>query len=116
MITLKLRWLMVLCIALWPGKGYGHSQDLMEARNQFSKLYAQGRYQEALPFAEKAVRLGKQEFGPNHPITHTLLNNLAALYRNQGRYGDAEPLYKRSLVIWEKAVGPDHPQVATSLN
>ncbi len=32
-------------------------------------LRAQGRYQEALPFAEKALRLGKAEFGLDHPTT-----------------------------------------------
>ena len=48
------------------------------------QLHAQGRYQEALPFAEKAVRLGNKEFGPDHPTTATSLNNLAALYRTPG--------------------------------
>ncbi len=32
-------------------------------------LRAQGRYQEALPFAEKALRLGKAEFGLDQPTT-----------------------------------------------
>ena len=76
---------------------------------------AQGRYQEALPFAEEALRLGNQEFGPDHPTTAALLNNLAELYRAQGKYAEAEPLYQRALRIYEKALGPDHPDVATSL-
>ena len=87
----------------------------MEAYNQFSELYAQGRYQEAVPFAEKAVRLNKQEIGPDHPTTATLLNDLANLYHAQGRYAEAEPLYQRAVAIREKSLGPDHPDVAQSL-
>ena len=70
-------------------------------------MYAQGRYQEALPFAEEALRLGEEEFGPNDPTTATLLNSLAVLNRAQGRYAEAEPLYQRSLAISEKGLGPE---------
>ena len=68
------------------------------------------------PFAEKALRIGEREFGPDHINTAIFLNNLAELYRAQGRYAEAEPLYARSLAIWEKALGPEHLDVATSLN
>ena len=118
MITHKLRWLWVglLCLALWPGKSYGQSSELPDAFNRYRELYEQGRYQEALPFAEKALRLGKAEFGPDHPNTATFLNNLAALYQAQGRYADAEPLYQRALAINEKALGPWDPHVTTALD
>ncbi len=73
------------------------------------QLHAQGRYQEALPFAEKAVRLGNQEFGPDHPTTATSLYNPALLDNAQGKYPEAEPLVKRALAVREKSLGPDHP-------
>ena len=88
----------------------------MDAYNQFSELHAQGLYQEALPFAEEALRLGEEEFGPDDPTTATLINDLAALYYSRGRYAEAEPLFQRSLAIREKALGPKHPDVAQSLN
>ena len=69
----------------------------------------------AIPFAENAVRLGEQEFGPNHPNTALLLNKLAELYRARGRYAEAEPLYHRSLSIVEKALGPEHPDEVVPL-
>ena len=77
---------------------------------------AEGRYREAIPFAEKALRIGEREFGPDHLNTAIFLNNLAEIYRAQGRYAEAEPFYARSLAIWEKALGPEHLDVATSLN
>ena len=103
------RWLLagLLWLTVWPGASHAQSPDLTGAYQRFSELYAQGHYQQALPFAEKAFRLGEREFGPDHPTTGTLLNNLAELYRVQGHYAEAEPLFRRSLAIREKALGPE---------
>ena len=86
-----------LWLALWPGAVQSQSAALMDAFRQFSDLYAQGRYQEALPFAEKALVFSKEEFGAEHPNTAIMLNNLAELYRAQGKYAEAEPLYPRRI-------------------
>ncbi len=112
------RRLCILCflIALWPGLSLAQSASLSEIFNQFKALYAQGRYAEAEPFAQKALELGEKKFGPDHPTTGTFLNNLAELYKAQGRYAEAEPLFSRSLAIDEKALGPEHPDVAIDLN
>ena len=114
------RWLLVglLGLALWltPGLAYGQSQELIDAYNRTVTLYSQGRYQEALPLGEKAVRLGEQEFGTNHPIVANLLDNLARSYHALGRYAKAQPRLERALVIREEALGPEHPAVATTLN
>ncbi len=111
------RWLLatLLWLALWPGATHGQSSELPDAFNRQSELYEQGRYQEALPFAEKALRLGKAEFGLDHPYTARLLNNLALLYRDQGKYAEAEPLYQRSVALRNKVLGPEHPTGAPSL-
>ena len=112
----------ILCLAavfFWAGHdpdvASGRSSELMEAFNNFSALYQQGRYSEAEPYAKEALRLSTEEFGPNDPTTVAILNNLAELYRAQGKYAEAEPLYQRSLAIKEKTLGPEHPDVATSL-
>jgi tetratricopeptide (TPR) repeat protein len=51
-----------------------------------------------------------------HPLTATVLNNLALLLENQGDLAAARPLYERALAIREKALGPEHPETATGLN
>ncbi len=89
----------LLCLALWPGAGHGHSSELMVAYDLFKNLYAQGRYNEALPIAETVLRLGEQKFGPDHPTTAALLNDVGTLYKAQGRYAEAESLYRRALAI-----------------
>ncbi len=107
----------ILCfIAFWPGLALAQSAALTEAFNQYRAFYGQGRYGEAERFARKALELGQREFGPDHPTTGFLLNNLAVTYQAQGRYAEVEPLYKQALVIRETALGPEHPDVGQSLN
>ncbi len=108
----------ILCflLVLWPGLALAQTAALTEAYNQYKALDAQGRYAEAEPFAAEALELSSKEFGPDHPKTAILLNNLALLYQDQGRYAEAEPLYRRSLAIDEKAFGPEYPSVATYLD
>ena len=108
--------IILVMLWLWPASLYAQSDALMDAYNQGQALYEAGRYEEVIPLWRKALELGEREFGPDHPTTATLLNNLADLYRAQGRYEAAEPLYKRALEIREKALGRDHPDVARSLN
>jgi tetratricopeptide (TPR) repeat protein len=114
------RRLCILCflLALWPVLAPAELAALTwrEAYNVYKALNAQGRYAKAERFAQKALELGEEKFGPDHPTTGTLLNNLALLYQRQGHYADAEPLYKRALAIYEKAHGPEHAHVATNLN
>ncbi len=113
----KLAFLLVMIgLCVWPVGLRAQSAALMEAYQQGGALYQAGRYDEALPFWKKALKLGQRKFGPEHPSPVMLLNNLALLDHAQGRYADAEPLHKRSLAIREKALGPKHPRVATSLN
>lgn len=42
----------------------------------------------------RAVAIHRGATGPDHTVTLTLENNLAALLRDQGRYGEAEPLFR----------------------
>ena len=104
------------CLTLGSDMAHGQSPALLEAQNRYTTLYQQGRYSEAISYAAKALKLGEEEFGPDHTTTATLLNDLAELYRAQGNYAEAAPLYRRSLAIREKVLGPEHPDVATSLN
>ena len=105
----------LVALFLWPAAVFGQSPELMDAYDRSKELSAEGRYQEAIPFAKEALRLSEREFGPDHPNTGAVLNNLATRYVGQGRYAEAEPLYKRALAIGEKALGPDHPDVAGDL-
>ena len=87
-----------------------------ELNAQIKQLSQQGKYAEAVPPAEEALRVAEATFGPEHGNLAASLNNLAVLYLEQARYADAEPLFKRALATLEKALGPDHPAQTASLN
>jgi CHAT domain-containing protein/Tfp pilus assembly protein PilF len=80
-----------------------------------NKLYGEGKFREAIPLAEQALRLREKALGLAHPDVAECLVNLADLYRKQDAYGRAEPLYVRALEIREKALGLRHLDVATTL-
>ena len=71
MVKTTTRWLLagVLWLALWPAAAHAQSAQFMEAYGRYSDLYFEGRYEDALPFAEEALRLGEREFGPDHEKT-----------------------------------------------
>ena len=94
----------------------GPPQEAAQLSAEAEKLYAQGRYQEAIPLAQQALAIREKALGLEHPDTATALNYLAFLYYFTGAYEQAEPLFKRALANREKALGPEHPDTAQSLN
>ncbi len=84
---------------LWPITANDQSPELMDAYKRAGVLYALGRYQEALPFAEIAMRLGEREFGPDHPDVAQGLENYAALLRKTGRSAEATRMKARAKAI-----------------
>ena len=64
----KLAFLLVLIgLCVWPVGLRAQSAALMETYQQGGALFQAGRYDEALPFWKKALKLGQREFGPEHP-------------------------------------------------
>ena len=90
--------------------------DITGLRAEVSRLHGQGKYAEALPFAQRVAELAQKRHGEEHPEFASAIAWLAAVYFSQGRYAEAEPLYKRSLDIIEKVLGANHPELGQSLN
>jgi CHAT domain-containing protein/Tfp pilus assembly protein PilF len=101
-----------------------HSSDAQESSIQEAKqltaqvedLHGQGRYEQAIPLAQRALAIREKALGPEHPDTAESLDDLAGLYRATAAYSKAEPLYQRALAIREKVLGPEHNDTAESLN
>jgi CHAT domain-containing protein/Tfp pilus assembly protein PilF len=92
---------------------------LQEARGlnvEFLRFYRTGKYDEALPLAEKILALVEKTLGPEHPDVADALLNLANVYYAKGSYAKMETAAQRALTIREKALGPHHLKVALSLN
>ena len=110
----------ILAVALLAGAPVWSDEDLLQKATELNQnviqLYQQGRYAEAIPYAEKVLTIYEKVLGPEHPLTAQSLSNLALLYNNMGAYEKVEPLVRRSLAIREKALGLEHPDTANSLN
>ena len=83
---------------------------------QVSELKQQGKYLEAIPLAQEALRIRQQVLGDEHPYVAASLDHLAGLYESMGRYEAAEPLLNQALEMNKRLLGDEHPLVATSLN
>ena len=113
-------WLAVLGIFLLV-----HSVEAQQSSSEkklqavFQKAVAlqnQTKYQEALPYYERALELARNIYGENHLGTATVMNNLGTLYYSLGQYAKAKPLLQRSLKIRKDRLGPDHIEVAQTMN
>jgi CHAT domain-containing protein/Tfp pilus assembly protein PilF len=91
-------------------------QEARKLEGESDKLESEGKYDQALPLAERVLEIRERTLGAEAPDVADALNNLALLYYHKGDYARAEPLYQRALAIWEKALGPDHSDVAFALN
>ena len=92
-------------------------EDDPGALNQrVNQLIEQGKFQEAIPIAERAVEVAKHTLGPDHPKTADALNDLGFIFQKIGNYAKAEPLYQEGLRILQKVLGPEHRETATILN
>ena len=86
-----------------------------ELNGQVEKLLKDGKFSDALPLAQEALRAAEASFGAEDPRVATALTSLGDAFRWQGKYAEAVPLYQRGLAIREKALGPGDPLVARSL-
>ena len=71
------------------------------------KLYSDGKYDEALPLAKRALELRERALGPDHEMVQSALLNLAEVYTAKTKYGEAQKLIERLLRTYEKTVGPE---------
>ena len=92
------------------------SNSLTTLNAQISNLYQQGRYDEAIPLAQRALAVAEGLRGAERTALIAATTNLAMLYQASGSYGDAEPLLKRALATGEKLLGPADPNVGALIN
>ncbi|MBT4425904.1 MAG: tetratricopeptide repeat protein, partial [Rhodospirillaceae bacterium] len=76
---MKLRasgWLVIFLLVglVWSAPVWSQERELAEAITQSKDLRAQGKLEEAVPFAEKALSIGKAMFGAENPKVAILLD------------------------------------------
>jgi tetratricopeptide (TPR) repeat protein len=88
--------------------------EFAEARKltlAITELNRAGKFREALPRAEQALKIRRKLLGADHVDTVTSLNDLAILYQSLGDCANAEPLYRQALEIDKEVLGETHPEV-----
>jgi len=89
---------------------------LSSLQQKIDELDRAGRYRDAIPLAQDALKLVESTKGPESLEAGTACDKLGALYLDNGDYAKAEPLYQRALRISEKVLGREHGRTGTSLN
>ena len=113
-ILLKISFIMILAFSFTSTSGA--QEELYNKLNKkLAVLYKQGKTDEAIKVAEKALQVAKKTYGEKHPYVSASLNNMALLYIAEGKYDKAEELCEKSLKIAEEILGKDSPHLANIL-
>lgn len=86
-----------------------------ELMRKIDRLQDEGKYADAVPIAEEAIKVAESSFGLTHVNVATSLDKLALLFFALNKYSEAETLARWALDVKEKSLDPDHPDVANSL-
>ncbi|MEO5815931.1 MAG: serine/threonine-protein kinase [Gemmatimonadaceae bacterium] len=94
------------------------SVAVANSANQLGLLYWQmGKYDDAEPLYRTALAIMQRRLGEDHPLTATVVHNLAQLKQLQGGHVDESvALYRRALAAKRKSLGNVHPSVTVNLN
>ena len=76
----------------------------------------QGRAEETMALAQRAVTVKESLHGPNHPDVAESLFNLGILHAMGGDYAGADSICTRVLLIRERALPEEHPDIAAAIN
>ena len=83
---------------------------------QVITLYREGKFDNALPLAERVLTIREKSLGPDHLLVATALRNLAELLSANGKRREAASTYRRFLTTYEKAAGGNDPKIAEALD
>lgn len=86
---------------------------LRELQAQMQRLHAAGSYEAARGLAEECRSLALGEFGPEHPVSASAVNNLALMHKSLGQTERATVLYREALELYGRSVGEAHRSTAT---
>src|SRR5690349_11442366 len=78
---------------------------LGELFQSFATSAGQGRWDKALPLAQRATDLARSHLGEAHPGYAHSLTNLAAVHEALGDYAAALPLLERAVEIHRTTLG-----------
>ncbi|CAM9733325.1 unnamed protein product [Scytosiphon promiscuus] len=85
-------------------------------RTHYSLLAIQGKFKEADSLYLRAIEIGENTLGPDHPDLAAWLKNRADLLKAQDKHTEAIPLLERALAIRIIKIGENHPDTISTQN
>ena len=116
MFIIKIFLIPFLWILLSTNISSSQSIELRETLKNTKTLYNNGKLQEAIYSAIKAIELSKKDLGKNHFYTATLIENLGIIQYESLMYKNAEKSFEEVLEIRKKILKTDHTDIAEVLN
>jgi tetratricopeptide (TPR) repeat protein len=106
----------LLCTS-YAGQALMTEEPLGRLLNQ-TGVYLRGRadFQGARAVYERALRIGEQVYGSEHPIVATIVNNIGSVLWALGDLQGARAAFEQALRISEQVYGLEHPTVAIRVN
>jgi TonB family protein len=98
--------------------GQRQAPDLVEADQlsaQVVDLYKEGKYDQALPLAQRALALRERALAPEDTAIADALANLAEIYMAKGKRKEAKTHFQRAITIRDKNPGSDNTGVVKLL-
>lgn len=83
-------------------KGRAELEEAARLNEEVRRLYGEGKYDEALPLAERVLKTRESILGPDHLLVATAEKNVGAIYNQQKKFELAEAHYRRALQSLEK--------------
>jgi tetratricopeptide (TPR) repeat protein len=93
--------------------GADHLDTVVCRHNLANAYHSLGRYVEAIPLYERALRQ-EEAWSGHESLVLDCSQGLASAYQSVGRYAEAIPLYERVLRRREATRGPVHPETLAS--
>ncbi|MBX5459560.1 MAG: tetratricopeptide repeat protein [Steroidobacteraceae bacterium] len=113
-----IRWL-TACLAVWAGAQTALAvtdEERQAVYREFRQLFDTRRYEEALPVADRLVKMTIEQYGENDRALANPLTNRGTVYYRIKNYEAAEKDYQRSLEILEATGGATDRQLLRPLH
>ena len=91
-------------------------KEAIELTNSLVKLFNQGKYDEALPLAKRALQIREKLLPRTDARVSNALVNLAEVYLAKQDYNSAKQNFDRALSIQEERFGPTHEKLGLTLD
>ncbi|CAF3167884.1 unnamed protein product [Rotaria sp. Silwood2] len=96
-----------MIIKVYPS---GHVDIAKSLANIGNILSDQGKYEEALDYHQRALKIVERFYPSGHLDLAHSLNNIGICYENQNQQKMAFDYYQHALTIYEKFLPFDHPR------